>query len=98
VTASSGRASTAGREPASAHSLTWVDLASGEPLRLELCCDEAFAHRLESTGFVRVASVRPESGDGEQIHVDSRHAASAVDRQSAQAPRPEVGSPSAVEA
>lgn len=64
MTTPSGRASSAGREPASAHSLTWVNLASGELLRLELLCDEAFAHRLESSGFVRVARVRPEPANG----------------------------------
>ena len=61
----SGRASSAGQAPVSAHSLTWVDAESGEGLRLELNCDEAFAEGLASTGFVRVARVRPESTNEE---------------------------------
>jgi len=81
----SGRASSAAHDGVSAHSLTWIDSVSGEGLRLEMSCDEAFAQGLESTGFVRVARIGTQSANQEHAQMDTKDDASPAEREYAEA-------------
>lgn len=81
----SGRASSIGSGSVAPHSLTWVDGATGETMRLELSCDEAFARGLASTGFERIARIRPESANEEHETMTTQHDDESAEAQYAEA-------------
>jgi hypothetical protein len=74
-----GEAHSAGNESLSTHRLAWVDPETGDPLELELRCDEAFRSGLESIGFERVARMQlePTLTEHTNMNKDKEHSAAA---------------------